>query len=60
MEKKIEVGDRVVVRGEVVWIDDDGTPRVEFRGGQYPIRISRSALESVTKPPKKPLRDTAD
>lgn len=54
MEKKIEIGDEVVCLGEVVWIDDDGVPRVYFRGSQCPIRISQSAFEHVSKPAKRP------
>ncbi|MDX0094233.1 hypothetical protein CN202_01845 [Sinorhizobium meliloti] len=51
-EKKIEVGDEVVVRGEVVWVDEDGVPRVRFPRSQMPIRISATVFDSVSKPPK--------
>lgn len=51
-EKKIEIGDEVVVRGEVVWIDEDGVPRVRFPRAQMPIRISATVFEGVSKPPK--------
>ncbi|MBD9511936.1 hypothetical protein IB265_34875 [Ensifer sp. ENS10] len=60
MATKVEVGDLVVVRGEVVWIDDDGVPRVEFRGAEYPVRISSGSFESVTKPTKRPIYDKPD
>ncbi|MEY9719255.1 hypothetical protein CO661_24020 [Sinorhizobium fredii] len=53
-EKKIEIGDEVICRGEVIWIDDDGTPRVSFHGSQCPIRISVSAFELISKPAKPP------
>ncbi|RVM38314.1 hypothetical protein [Sinorhizobium meliloti] len=51
-EKKIEIGDEVVVRGEVVWIDEDGVPRVRFQRTQMPIRISATVFEGVSKLPK--------
>ncbi|WEX76461.1 hypothetical protein PYH37_004768 [Sinorhizobium numidicum] len=44
------MGDEVVVRSEIIWIDDDGTPRIHIFGGDPPIRIRRSMLEQVTRP----------
>lgn len=49
-EIKVEIGDEVVVRGKVIWIDDDGVPRVQFARSQMPIRISTTTFLSVTKP----------
>ncbi|MEY9626126.1 hypothetical protein [Sinorhizobium fredii] len=43
-QSKFHKGDHVVARGEVIWIDYDGTPRVRFKGGEIPIRISSSYL----------------
>lgn len=63
MPRKIEVGDEVVVRGEVVKVEDDGFVRVRFPGYQYPITIQPNAVEQVVKPPKprfKRLRDIPD
>jgi hypothetical protein len=65
LANEIEKGDDVLVRGEVVWIEDDGFLRVRFPGHQYPATINPDAIEQVTKPqePKarrKPLRDVPD
>lgn len=57
MDTKFQKGDRVVARGEVIWVDEDGTPRVRFKGGEIPIRISASSLELVSKPVK-PKQET--
>lgn len=59
---KVEKGDDVLIRGEVIWIDDNGIIRVKFRGYQYPITVDPDMIEQVfkAKPPpnrKKPLRD---
>ncbi|MGX1259995.1 hypothetical protein [Sinorhizobium fredii] len=56
---KLQKGDHVMARGEVIWMDNDGTPRVPFKGGEIPIRISPSYLEPVSKPlkPRKHLPD---
>lgn len=57
---KIEVGDRVLVWGEVEWVEDDGTPRVKFSGYPYPIPIWEKAIDQVVKRRRKPLRDLPD
>lgn len=49
-EVKVEIGDEVVVRGTVIWIDEDGVPRVRFPRSQMPIRISSTVFESIAKP----------
>ncbi|MEY9198656.1 hypothetical protein ABIA16_003772 [Sinorhizobium fredii] len=60
--QKVEKGDDVLIRGEVIWIDDNGIIRVKFRGYQYPITVDPDMIEKVIKPTwapnrKKPLRD---
>ncbi|MEY9560528.1 hypothetical protein [Sinorhizobium fredii] len=57
MDRKFQKGDHVLAKGEVIWIDEDGTPRVRFKGGEIPIRISASSLELVPKPVK-PKQET--
>lgn len=51
-EVKVEIGDEVTVRGKVIWIDEDGVPRVRFPRSQIPIRISASVFDHVEKPRK--------
>ncbi|MDW9418599.1 hypothetical protein [Sinorhizobium meliloti] len=51
-QSKFQKGDQVVAKGEVVWIDNDGIPRVRFKGGEIPIRISPSHLEPGPNPVK--------
>lgn len=46
MAKKIEKGDDVLIRGEVVWIDDNGIVRVKIRGYQYPITVDPEMVEA--------------
>jgi hypothetical protein len=46
---KIEEGDEVLVRGEVVWIEGDNTYRIQFPGYPYPIYVYESAIERVFK-----------
>ncbi|MEY9718816.1 hypothetical protein [Sinorhizobium fredii] len=64
MARKIEKGDDVLIRGEVIWIDDNGLIR-KFRGYQYPITVDPDMIEQVIKPPapkprRKPLRDVPE
>lgn len=54
---QIEKGDDVLVRGEVVWIDDDGFLRVRFLGYPYPVTINPEAIFRSSKP-KEPKRKT--
>ena len=56
--RKIEEGDEVLVRGEVVWIEATGETRIQFPGYPYPIYIFESAIELVFK--AKPFRDRPD
>lgn len=63
MAQRFAKYDEVLVRGEVIHVDDDGYARVRFPGYQYPITIAPSAIKQVFKykPPKtRPPRDTGD
>lgn len=35
-----EIGDSVILSGEVVYIDDDFVPRVAIAGVEYPVRVT--------------------
>ena len=47
-----EIGDSVILSGEVVYIDDDFVPRVAIAGVEYPVRVTghRYDLIKSTKP----------
>lgn len=65
MARKIEKGDDVLIRGEVIWFDDNGLVRVKFPGYQYPITVDPDMIVQVIKPPapkprRRPLRDMPD
>lgn len=48
-KSELEIGDEVILHGEIVWIDDDFTPRIHVQGCDYPIRVSASLVEVVAK-----------
>lgn len=51
-----EIGDTVILTGEVVWVDDDGVPRIKIAGGDHPLRVSQRhfvELIKATKPKTK-------
>ncbi|QGJ74091.1 hypothetical protein C3L21_08735 [Sinorhizobium meliloti] len=56
MARKIETGDLIDVRGEVVRVEEGGWLRVKFPGYQYPITINPDAVLSSKKPPKEQIR----
>lgn len=63
MPKRYAKYDDVLVRGEVIHVDDDGFARVKFPGYQWPITIHPDAIEQVFKykPPKtRPPIDRGD
>jgi hypothetical protein len=50
------VGDTVILTGEVIWVDDDGVPRIKIAGGDLPLRVSQRhfvELIKATKPKTK-------
>jgi hypothetical protein len=54
IRKKIEKGDDVLIRGHVVWIDDNGIIRCRIPGYQYPITVDPEQIVDVIKAPKVP------
>lgn len=57
MVQKPEINDDVLVRGQVVFFDDDGKVRVQFPGYHWPITIRPEAIAKVIK--AKPKWDEA-
>jgi hypothetical protein len=53
---KAEVGDSVLVRGEVTHIEGATAVRVFFPGSEYPTVVRLSSIEQVTKPKKERVR----
>lgn len=49
---KAEVGDSVLVRGQVTHIEGDNAVRIMFPGSEYPTVVRISAIEQLTKPKK--------
>ncbi|MCA1404657.1 hypothetical protein I6F26_10355 [Ensifer sp. IC3342] len=58
MPKKINKGDEVLIRGKVVWFDENGLFRVKIPGYQYPITVDPDRIVDVVKaaPEPKPRR----
>lgn len=53
---KAEVGDSVLVRGEVTRVEGEGIVRVKFLGSPYPTAVVLSSIEQATKPKKERVR----
>lgn len=54
MQRKIEPGDEVIIRGRVSRINDDGTVTFWMPGYEYPITVLPGAFEQVVRGPKEP------
>jgi hypothetical protein len=54
IRKKIDKGDDVLIRGHVVWIDDNGIIRCRIPGYQYPITVDPEQIVEVIKGPPDP------
>ncbi|RVI62001.1 hypothetical protein CN187_28470 [Sinorhizobium meliloti] len=52
--KKVEVGDEVLIRGRISRVNDDGTVTFWIPGFEYPITVLPGALEEIIKAPKEP------
>ncbi|MDX0299555.1 hypothetical protein GOL31_02635 [Sinorhizobium medicae] len=52
--KKVEVGDEVLIRGRISRVNDDGTVTFWIPGFEYPITVLPGALEEIFKAPKEP------
>ncbi|RVK93391.1 hypothetical protein [Sinorhizobium meliloti] len=60
MPKKMQPGDSVLARGEVIRLEEEGRyVRVRFPGA-VPITIHVNAIEQVEKPPKARTRNLRD
>ena len=55
---KVNHGDEVLVRGEIIWVEAAEGFRVKFPGYAYPIPVADEAIEQVFK--RKQPRDKPD
>ncbi|OKP79820.1 hypothetical protein BTE77_06945 [Ensifer adhaerens] len=46
------IGDTVILTGEVVWVDDDGVPRIKISGADHPLRVSQRHFVELIKATK--------
>ena len=55
-KQKIDKGDEVLIRGKVIWIDDNGLLRARIPGYQYPITVDPDQIVEVIKHPPEPKK----